>query len=35
MAITTGPEVKSRGKENYPSPLGIAFIEADELKCVW
>ena len=34
MAISTEPEVKSWGKENYPSPLGVAFIEADELKCV-
>lgn len=28
------PEEKGWGKENYPYPIGAAFIECDEMKCV-
>mgnify|MGYP001608166954 FL=1 len=27
-------EIKGWGKENYPYPKGVAFIECDEMKCV-
>ncbi len=28
------PKAEGWGKENYPNPVGAAFIECDELKCV-
>ncbi len=36
MSQEEGRETKARGwgKENYPYPLGAAFIECDEMKCI-
>jgi len=28
------PKVKGWGKENYPYPTGVAYIECDEMKCI-
>ncbi|MFC2059661.1 hypothetical protein ACFLTZ_01030 [Chloroflexota bacterium] len=34
LGIGRKPEEKGWGKENYPYPKGMAFIECDEMKCV-
>ena len=34
MSIGGEPKAEGWGKENYPYPRGVAFIECDEMKCV-
>ncbi len=34
MPEETKPKVEGWGKEHYPYPTGVAFIECDEMKCV-